>query len=186
MQSRHLLKPLGPDGRNETVVEVHQPPRSRNAQELVGLEFLAWHNTNKTVIQSQAPLPGNSGLAQHPACEGHIVRSPKHTLHRSSHRSIFRVATMDLIRHDQRLLCQPVTGPGENQLRAVEFPGICGTVWHGLGCRKKKQETLWLGESCQTQTSTKLWTVSLMSPSFWKVVKRILGQETGPKKVTAT
>ena len=117
------------------------------------------------------------------ACEGHVVRSPKHTLHRNSHGSKFCMAAVDLVRHDQRLLCQPVAGPGEDQLAAVEFP-------HGIeNCLQGEpaEKTLLCGWGKRLHTSFNQTMDSFphvcADPSFWKVVKRILAsEEMGQKK----
>ena len=62
LQSRNLLTPLAPSGRHETVDGAHQRPRSQSAQELVGLEFLDWSNTNETTLnQNSPPCPENNG-----------------------------------------------------------------------------------------------------------------------------
>ena len=62
LQSRNLLTPLAPSGRHEMAGEGHQCPRSQSAQELVGLEFLTWNNTNETTLnRNSPPYPENNG-----------------------------------------------------------------------------------------------------------------------------
>lgn len=65
------------------------------------------------------------------ACERHIVRSAKHALHRQRHRSKICLAAMHFVRHDKRLLCQRVTGPGPDQFTAVELPYGTENCWQG-------------------------------------------------------
>lgn len=69
------------------------------------------------------------------ACEGNVVGSTQHPLHCQRHGTIFGVAAVNFIWHHQSLSCQCVTGCGEDQLTAAQFPWL-----HPAVIDKTKQE----------------------------------------------